>query len=119
MPEIGSRKVRITVVKKLNARKILDAELQKLSPDVVANEPECPLFEVGDSFIVEEPVGIPMGFPCAWAFHDIYKEIVHLGFDGRFPCVPGQDAILACCTDGLRPVLFKLEAIGPVYRGEK
>ncbi len=119
MAEIGARQVRITVVKKLNAKEILDEELQKLSPEVVANEPECPLFRIGDTFTVEGPGEIPTGFPCAWAFRDIYKEIVHLGYGGRFPWVPERDAILACCTDGLRPVLFKLEGIGPIYRGEK
>ena len=114
--EIGARKVKITVVKKLNAKEILDEELQQISPDIVKNEPECPLFKVGDQFIVEGPGEMPKDFPCAWAFRDIYKEIVHLGYGGSFPWVPASDAVLACCTDGLRPVLFKIEAEGPIYK---
>ncbi len=117
MAEEGARKVRITVVKKLSAREILDEELQKISPEIVSDEPVCPLFDVGDTFMVEGPGEMPAGFPCAWAFRDIYKEIVHLGYSGRFPWVPGKDAVLACCTDGLRPVLFLIEGIGPIHKG--
>ena len=119
MAEIGARKVRITVVKKLNARDILDEDLQAMSPGIVKNEPECPLFEVGDFFIVDGPGGMPKDFPCAWAYGDIYKEVVHLAFGGSFPWMHHGDRILACCTDGLRPVLFKLEGVGPANTGDK
>lgn len=113
MASTGARDVRITVVKKLNARDILDEELREISADVVRTEPECPLFQVGDAFVVSDPGAMPKDFPCAWAFSDIYRQIVHLGYGGSFPWVARKGEILVCCTDGVRPVIFKLEHIGP------
>ena len=61
----------------------------------------CGEFEDGQEFVVKVPWYPPEGF-CSWAWADIrtYIHIVHAG---------GMESTVACCTDGFRPVFFKLE----------
>ena len=61
----------------------------------------CSEFKEGQEFTVNVPWYPPDGF-CSWAWADIrtYIHIVHAG---------GMDQTVACCTDGFRPVFFKLE----------
>ena len=96
-------KVRITVVKKLNNKDMFGD-----NPPVSFNiPPECDRLEVGQEFISD--IGkYPAGF-CAWAFADIQRDITHLSLGGDFPWIIEKGAILSCCTDGVRPVIFKLE----------
>lgn len=99
-------KVKITVVKKLNF-----AEMFGSNPPVEGTAlPECDKLQVGQEFISDEMGSFPAGF-CPWAFADIQRDITHLRLGGNFPWTrnPGQQ--LACCTDGFRPVIFKLERI--------
>ena len=70
---------------------------------------ECPELEVGQEFIVEENK-FPSGF-CPWAFADIHRDITHLQFRGEYPWVKDKGVIIACCTDGNKPTIFKLERI--------
>jgi len=102
------RSVRITVIKRLDKRAILDEETLRCAP---TGDPKCPKFQEGDTFLVED-LGNPSPiFPCQWAYHDIFKEVMHLALGGRFFWMNPTDSIVVCCTDGLRPVLFKLEAL--------
>jgi uncharacterized repeat protein (TIGR04076 family) len=77
----------------------------KLSDNFV---PVCPILKVGDEYIVKDIVTCPEGF-CAWAFADIQRDIIHLQLGGDFPWLQDKGTNIACCTDGLRPVFFKLE----------
>lgn len=61
----------------------------------------CTVFEEGQEFVVTSPYKPPEGF-CQWAWADIRQFILGVYF-GR------EDAVVACCTDGFRPVIFKLE----------
>jgi uncharacterized repeat protein (TIGR04076 family) len=61
----------------------------------------CTIFEEGQEFIVKSPYKPPEGF-CEWAWADIRQFILGVYF-GR------EDTVVACCTDGFRPVIFKLE----------
>jgi len=63
----------------------------------------CGVFEEGQEFILTSPYKPPEGF-CQWAWADIRHFILGAWF-GR------EDATVACCTDGFRPVLFKVERI--------
>jgi len=63
----------------------------------------CGVFEEGQEFILTSPYKPPEGF-CQWAWADIRQFILGAWF-GR------EDATVACCTDGFRPVLFKVERI--------
>ena len=53
---------------------------------------------------------MPEGF-CCWAWCDIQKYVLTLARGGNFRgAKPG--AFITCCTDGFRPVLFKVERMG-------
>jgi len=99
-------KVRITVVKKVNNKDMFGDN----SPAEFTVTPECDEIELGQEFIVEDLGQCPSGL-CAWAFSDLYKAIAHLLLGGDFPWMKERGVILSCCTDGVRPVIFKLERI--------
>jgi uncharacterized repeat protein (TIGR04076 family) len=101
---VKTSKVKITVLKKLSSRDIFGD-----SPPMRQATEACGQFEVGQEFIVSEDGGMPEGF-CHWAWNDVYKVVTTLMFGGSFS--EKKDApIVRCCTDGLRPVIFKLERI--------
>ena len=92
-------RLKITVL-----RKTLNTDLHQKyrnSPGQV-----CSLFEEGQEFILDSPYGPPKDF-CQWAWADIRHYLQ--GMFGGFKY--GSDVFVACCTDGFRPVLFKIERI--------
>ena len=97
--------VRITVVKKIHNKDMFGDN----PPLGFTAVPECDRLEVGQEFISEE-CSCPPGF-CYWAFADIQRDIVHLLFGGSYPWMKEKGVALSCCTDGVRPVIFKLERI--------
>ncbi|MBN2534941.1 MAG: TIGR04076 family protein [Spirochaetales bacterium] len=71
----------------------------------------CEVFKVGQEFIVDPVSGMPPGF-CPWAWDDIYKVLIAYFADGSFGMwVQGGSPLVACCSDGTRPVYFKIEKI--------
>jgi uncharacterized repeat protein (TIGR04076 family) len=97
---IQKHRVRITVIKKtFNEEFIAD---YAANPDIWT---ECTHFNVGDEFItdLEYPWNMPDGF-CGWAWADIQRMVYGMARGA-------QDIFLTCCTDGYRPVIFKLEKI--------
>lgn len=64
---------------------------------------KCEVFQVGQEFVVKSPWSAPEGF-CHWAWADI-RTFIHLVREGKW------DSFVSCCTDGFRPVFFKLEKI--------
>jgi len=71
----------------------------------------CDVFRAGQEFIADAVTGMPSGF-CPWAWDDIYKVVVAFFSGGGFGMwYQGEDTIIACCTDGTRPVYFKIEKI--------
>jgi len=102
--------VKITVVNKLSTEDVYGSSANfpaRLVDDFV---PECPLMNVGDEFVVKDVVSCPAGF-CAWAFADMQRDIIHLIMGGDYPWLKDSGTQISCCTDGLRPVFFKLERI--------
>ena len=97
-------KVKITVVKKVNNKDMFGEN----PPVGFTAAPECDKLQVGQEFIFEG--NFPDGF-CPWAFADIQRDLVHLRLGGDFPFIKEKGAMLSCCTDGVRPVVFKLERI--------
>ena len=93
-------KVKITVIKRAIFQDVVDEYAPwEISP--------CTIFEDGQEFIIDNDTEVPEGF-CAWAYADIHKYIMLLRRDGN-PGLKQQDTAIACCTDGFRPVVFKLE----------
>ena len=99
-------KVKVTVVKKLNNKDMFGDN----PPAEFTEAPECDALELGQEFIVEDIAKCPPGL-CAWAFSDMYRDIIHLFLGGDYPWMKEKGVILSCCTDGCRPVIFKLERI--------
>ncbi|WP_088188041.1 TIGR04076 family protein [Desulfosporosinus sp. FKA] len=101
------RKCKITVLKKT-----LNYELAQQYCE--ANISTCPCLEEGQEFIAgfEKPQNF-----CDWAWNDIHKYVVVLLSGGNFSTDAFEDwmkddkSMIACCTDGIRPVVFKLEKI--------
>lgn len=71
----------------------------------------CETFSDGQVFITDVVSGPPAGF-CPWAWDDLYKVIAAFYANGKFDMwTEGGRTIVACCTDGTRPVYFKIQAI--------
>ena len=97
--------IKITVLKKMDNKQLFGAN----PPLEFTGEPICEKFEEGQEFISKEG-GYPEGF-CTWAYADIQRDLIHLRLGGDFPWFKEKGAILSSCTDGARPVIFKLERI--------
>jgi len=72
----------------------------------------CPAFVDGQEFLVEGWPERPDGF-CENAWRAIHTGVMLAAFDADLSrtTVPGK--WIACCPDGLRPVVFSIEPIGP------
>ncbi len=95
--------VKITVLKRM------------LNPEIVAEYiavnamGPCGLFEDGQEFI-QDDWRPPEGF-CPWAWSDIHKEIMMVRRGGSQSQSMPEGTAIACCTDGFKPVVFKIERI--------
>jgi uncharacterized repeat protein (TIGR04076 family) len=94
--------VKITVLKTLGTKELWGDDAP---PSDAADV--CSLYTVGTEYI-SKGLAVPENWPCSWAWHDIFKEVLHIGLGGDFFVDPGN-FIYACCTDGMRPVFFKIE----------
>jgi uncharacterized repeat protein (TIGR04076 family) len=99
---VESHNIKITVTKMLGTKELWGDE----APESTA-EDVCPRFKVGDVYMTEG-MSMPENWPCSWAWHDIFKEVLHLSLGGEFFIEPGN-FIIACCTDGMRPVFYRIE----------
>ncbi len=97
-------KVNITVLKTFKPSEVFDNKL----PADTSIKDACSVFSPGQEYIVGEDGRVPEGF-CVWAWNDLYCALTHLRFGGNFPWMKDEGTIIACCSDGLRPVIFKLE----------
>ncbi len=99
-------KVKITVLKKHFYEDIAETYLtegREVGP--------CPLLEEGDNFLFEGDAIMPEGF-CPWAWIDIYNVTSALAAGATYtPWINSDGRQILCCTDGIRPVVFSLEAI--------
>ncbi len=101
------RRCRITVL-----RRTLHADLAKeYCRDEVT---PCASWREGQEFVTT--FAKPHGF-CDWAWNDIHKYVAVLlaggGFSGAIfdGWMKNDKTMIACCTDGIRPVIFKLEGM--------
>jgi len=98
--------VKITVAKKLSVQDVFGSSPPKISKEL---DPVCTRLNEGDTFIAQKGA-CPQGF-CGTAFADIHRDITHLRFGGSYPWMEEQGVAYSCCTDGLRPVIFRLERV--------
>lgn len=95
--------VKITVLKKTFNSEFVDAYTEgEFKPSGCCHD-----FEVGQEFISDGHM--PIGF-SDWAWTDIQKYVVVLARGGNMIGVR-SGTFVTCCTDGFRPVFYKLERI--------
>ena len=95
--------VKITVIKRFSSEDVFGAENQPNDQFAI-----CSMFKEGDEFLVDDIETMPNGF-CGWAWRDIYRDIAVLFFGGHFAM--GAGIQYTSCTDGKKPVCFKLERL--------
>ena len=72
----------------------------------------CKFFTEGQEFIVDYFAERPEDFACDWAWDDIHKILMVLMTRGNFGTwMKNDNTFVACCTDGIKPVVFKVERI--------
>jgi uncharacterized repeat protein (TIGR04076 family) len=96
-------KCKITVLKRTIHQDLVDEYLKEPMA-------QCEQFHDGQEFVVESPWSAPEGF-CVWAWADIRKEIFAILLGANLPWAKPSNVAIACCTDGFRPVIFKVERI--------
>jgi uncharacterized repeat protein (TIGR04076 family) len=98
-------KFKITVLKRMANQDLAD---KYCVPEATA---PCPYFTDGQEFIVESGGRQPENF-CGWAWNDIHKSYLVLRHGGGFSgWMKDEDTIIACCTDGIRPVVFEVKRL--------
>lgn len=100
------KKVKITVLKKFFYEDLAETYLtegRSVGP--------CPLLEEGDTFLFEGSAVMPEGF-CPWAWIDIYRGVNAISAGATYAPWNNREGMqILCCTDGVRPVVFAIEAI--------
>ena len=99
-------KLKITVLKRMEPSEIFE-ELPVKKQDWMV---PCRRYTDGQEIIVEENLQMPEGF-CQSAWVAIFPTIRTLGFGGNLPYFDERGTAISCCTDGMRPVIFKIEKI--------
>jgi uncharacterized repeat protein (TIGR04076 family) len=98
--------VKITVLKRFSPSEVFEKDPVTLSKPLAA----CELYRDGQEFIVGEDGKMPAGF-CTSAWQTIFSNVRTLSFGGNLPWYKQKGVAINCCSDGLRPVVFKLERI--------
>lgn len=97
---------RITVLKRTMHGDLAQAYLE---PEAAERIGPCNCFREGQEFIQDDSLQPPVGF-CTWAWADIRCNVMTILRGGDWPDTrPGL--CITCCSDGIRPVIFKLERI--------
>lgn len=100
-------KCKITVLKKIFNKELVEEYCSLNLPSECSGCRHC---AVGQEYIVENHNQVPDGF-CSWAWGDIQKDVNTVMFGGSFPWIKQTGVAIACCTDGLMPVVFKIEKV--------
>jgi uncharacterized repeat protein (TIGR04076 family) len=96
---------KITVLKKMFNQDLAD---EYRRPDI--HRGPCPYFTEGQEFVVEYLGERPEAFFCDWAWNDIQKILFAMMVGGDFGSwMKDGNTFITCCTDGIKPVVFKLE----------
>jgi uncharacterized repeat protein (TIGR04076 family) len=105
---IGLARVKINVIKRVDP-KVIFGENVPINPMTGRMFEICSKFKEGQEFIVDCCGEMPEGF-CSWAWRDIYKDLSVLQYGGDYPWT-NEGEMVTCCTDGIRPVSFRMTRI--------
>ncbi len=94
--------IRITVLKRFDTEEVF-----KDPPVKAKYSGPCPVFKEGQVFHVDD--SMPSNF-CPYAWDTMFPYIITLRSNGNFNEWYEEPGVaVACCGDGLRPVVFKIE----------
>ena len=99
-------KCKITVLKRTLNQALIDAYLSETRETFG----KCQVYEDGQEILIENFPLKPEGF-CDWAWADIHRDVVAVMFGGSYPWIRQPRTAITCCTDGLRPVIFKEDMV--------
>jgi len=101
-------KVKITVLQTSVNRELV---AKHVDGDRARTLEPCNVLKEGQEFVTDVIGGMPAGF-CAWAWGDLEKILVAFMAGGDFgEWTHEGGTMILCCTDGERPVYFKLEKL--------
>jgi len=100
-------KCRITVIKRTFNKDLCN---EFCSLNLPENFTGCPKLKEGQMFVVEGHNNVPENF-CSWAWADIQKDVIGVMFGAKYPWMKQEGINISCCSDGLMPVVFKIEKI--------
>ena len=99
-------RIKITVLRRFKPSEVF--EKSPVTPQGTLDA--CKVYQDGQEFTVEDNGRMPEGF-CTSAWSTIYPSVRTLSFGGNAPWYKEKGVFIECCSDGLRPVIFKLERI--------
>lgn len=99
---------KITVIQKTHHPELVDHYLKE---EAKGNFGLCEVFEEGQEFTTKAPFRKPENF-CQWAWNDIQQSLAALA-SGKYSdtVYDNPNVVIACCSDGLRPVIFRIDRI--------
>ena len=98
--------MKITVLKRFNPSEVFENDPVTLAKPLAA----CELYRDGQEFTVGEDGKMSNGF-CTSTLQTIFPNVRTLSFGGNLPWFKQKGVSVNCCSDSLRPVVFKLERI--------
>lgn len=101
---VDVRHVKVTVLKRFHPKDVFE----KSPATPIDPLGECHLFKDGQEF-TSRGGAMPEGFPCTTAWLTLYLSVRVLSFGGDMPWFKEKGISIVCCSDGLRPVVFKVE----------
>lgn len=99
-------KMKITVIKRFHPKDVFGKDY--VTP-TGKTAPQCQTFTDGQEFTIDK-LKMPEGF-CTWAWYDLYKDLSVLWWGGNFSGWMEDGIMFTACSDGVRPVCFKLERL--------
>jgi uncharacterized repeat protein (TIGR04076 family) len=107
-------KVKVKVIKKFSPEDVF-GENHKIRTKSGKEITKCTWFKDDQEVIVENINEYPKDFPCLWAWRDMYKDIAVLYYGGDFNHQE-EGVIYTSCSDGRKPVVFRLERMKEISR---
>jgi uncharacterized repeat protein (TIGR04076 family) len=109
--QIELPRIKITVIKRFTPEDVFGHEYFNMYGNKVGI---CSRYEDDQEFVVDGSLAMPEGF-CPIAWKDIYNDVSILVFGGDH-ALSEPGVMYSCCSDGVKPVVFKLERIDPTWQ---
>jgi len=97
-------KCKITVIKRMFN--------EDIAKEYCSSHEICSMFMEGQEFLIDTPQKPPRFCDGAWAGIFLYVfAFIHGGGAFFKDWMKDENTMIACCNDGVRPVIFKLERV--------